>query len=177
MVDELKVPLAPAGFEIDGYETVGEEIVAGPMAAVEIRGRRFNRQVHEAELFVNGHLIPDAYVAIEGPGVFLPRVVPEFPGPWNRVERPDLSTAADVERLHEALRVVVRPWCMAFAKRRTDHHDVTADGWRGVEADFTVDQIDGLAASEDGAGLQIHRAIAAERLHPCAGLRVEGHQK
>ena len=41
MVHDLEVPLALAGLQIDADEALGEQVVAGPMAAVEIGGRRF----------------------------------------------------------------------------------------------------------------------------------------
>ena len=143
------------------------------MAAVEVGGWRFDRQIHEAELFIDRHLIPDAHVAVERPGVFFPRVVAELAGPWNRVERPGLASRADIKRLDEALGVVVRLWCVPFAKRGADHHGVAADRGRGVEADLSVDQVNRLAAAEHRSGLQIHGAVSAERLDAHPGLRVE----
>ena len=78
------------------------------MAAVEVRRRRFHRQVDEAELFVDADLRPDAGVAVDRPRVVLPGVVAELAGTRNRVERPEQLAGAHVERAHQALGVVVR---------------------------------------------------------------------
>ena len=95
-------------------------LLPGPVSAVEVGGRRLDRQVREAELLVDGHLIPDADVAVVRPRVLFPRVVAELAGSRNGVERPEPLARADVEGLHEALRVVVRPRRVAFAERGAD---------------------------------------------------------
>jgi hypothetical protein len=48
VVDELEVPLALAGLQVDAHQALAEQVVAGAMAAVEVRGRCLDRQVHEA---------------------------------------------------------------------------------------------------------------------------------
>ena len=78
MVHELEVPLALAGLQIDADEALGEQVVARPMAAVVVGRRRFDRQVDEPQLFVHRDLRPDADVAVDGPGLVLPRVVAEL---------------------------------------------------------------------------------------------------
>ena len=40
MMHELEMPLAPAGLQIDTDQTVGEQVVTGPMAPVKVRRRR-----------------------------------------------------------------------------------------------------------------------------------------
>ena len=77
---ELEMPLARAGLQIDADEAFGEEIVAGPVAAVEVGRWRLDRQIDEAELFVDGDLRPHADVAVGGPRLVLPRVVAELAG-------------------------------------------------------------------------------------------------
>ena len=88
MVDQLEVPLALAGPIVDRDDAFGEEVVAGTEAAVEVRARRLDRQIREAELFVGGNLIPDTGVAGHRPRFVQPRVVAEFAGTRNRVEGP-----------------------------------------------------------------------------------------
>ena len=119
MVHELEVPLALAGLQVDGDDAFGEEVVAGTMAAVEIGGGRLDRQVRETELFVDRNLIPDADVAVDRPRIVQPRVVAEFAGPRNRVERPQPLAGAHVEGLDEPLGVVVRLRRAAFAESTT----------------------------------------------------------
>ena len=77
-MDELEMPLALAGLQIDADEALGEQVVAGTMAAVVIGRRRFDRQVDQAEIFVDGDLRPDAGVAVGRPRLVLPRVVAEL---------------------------------------------------------------------------------------------------
>src|SRR5206468_7102657 len=103
VMHDLVVPFALARLQIDAHETVAEEVVAGTVAAVEIRRRILDGQIHEAKLFIDGDLRPHAGVAVDGPRFLLPRVVSEFTGTRNRVERPEQPAAADVPRAHEAL--------------------------------------------------------------------------
>src|SRR5262245_51839409 len=105
MVDELIVPPTLAGLQIHGDEALGEQVVAGSMPPVEIRGRGLDREVHKAELLVDRDLIPDTDVSVHGPRVVLPGLVAELPGARDRVEVPQALPRAHVERLHDALRV------------------------------------------------------------------------
>src|SRR6188472_960505 len=107
MVHELEVPFALSGFQIDTDDALGEEVVAWTMAAIVVGRRRFNWEVDEAGLLVDGDLRPHAGVAGLGPRLVLPRVVAEFAWPRNRVERPQQLAAAHIERAHQALGVVV----------------------------------------------------------------------
>ena len=120
VMDELEVPLPLAGPQIDGNEAFGKQVVAGTVAAVEVGRRRLNRQIHEAEFLVGGDLGPHARVAVHGPRVVFPRVVAEFTGPRNRVERPEQLAGARVEGADQPLGVVVRADGRAFAERRAD---------------------------------------------------------
>src|SRR6266850_156504 len=104
MMRELEVPLPLSGFQVDADQRFGEQIVAGPMAAVVVGRRRLDRQVHEPELLVDGDLRPDADVAVGRPRFAFPRVVAELTRPRNRVELPELLPGARVERAREALR-------------------------------------------------------------------------
>ena len=143
------------------------------MAAVEVRRRRLDRQVREAELFVHADLRPHARVAVERPRVLFPRLVAEFAGARNRVEPPELLARAHVVRPHRALRVVVRRDRHAFSERRSDEHDVAGDDGRRVDADLAGLEVDLLVSPFDDTGLQIDDAARAERVDRLAGLRVE----
>src|SRR5262245_42695616 len=46
MVYKLEVPLAYTGLQIHGNEAFGEQIVSGPVSAVFIESRRFDRQIY-----------------------------------------------------------------------------------------------------------------------------------
>src|SRR5712691_9022967 len=173
MVDQLEVPLPFACLQIDRDQTLGEQIVAGPMAAVEVGCRRLDGQIHEAELLVDGHLVPDAHVAVSCPGFVFPRLVAELAGPWNRLEVPQPLPRAYVERLDEAFGVVVRARRVAFPECGADDDHAAGDGRRRVQADFSGDRIDGLPRPVDGGRLEVNGAVLAERLDTLAVLRVQ----
>ena len=105
VVDELVVPLALAGLQIDRDEAFAEQIVAGTMAAVVVAGRQLDRQIGQAELFVDADLRPHAGVAGVRPRVVLPGVVAELAGLGNRVEDPQPLAGAHVEAADVALDV------------------------------------------------------------------------
>src|SRR5262245_32306722 len=117
MMNDLEMPLALPGLQIDADETLTEQVVAMSMAAVKVRRRGLNRQIHEAEFFVDRHLSPDAGVAISRPRIVEPGVIPKLAGLGNRVERPELFARSHIKRPHLALRVVVRRYRHAFFHR------------------------------------------------------------
>ena len=177
MVHELEMPFALAGPIVDGDDAFGEEVVAGPEAAVEIGARRLDRQVREAELFVGGNLIPDTGVAGDRPRFVQPRVVAEFAGTRNRVERPQPLSGAHVEPADQPFSVVVGLRRAAFEERRPDHDDaVCGDGGCRMHANLAGDQIDLLPFAEDHAGFQIDDAVGAEGGDARSGARVERDQ-
>src|SRR5437667_12177571 len=85
---DLVVPLFLPGLQIDADEAVAVQIVAGTMAAVQIRRRILDRQIHEAELFVDGHLRPDARASVDRPRFFFPGTVAELALAQDRVDVP-----------------------------------------------------------------------------------------
>src|SRR5438093_8508996 len=168
------MPTHADGHVVDRYYALGEEVVAGTQAAVEIGAGRLNRQVREPEILVDRDLIPDARVARDGPRLLLPRVVPELARPRNRVERPQPAAGADVEAAHAPLRVVVRLRRAALEERRPDHHDaVFRDRRRRVHADLAGHEIDLLLLAEHDPVLQVDDAVPAEGSDRRAGARVE----
>src|SRR5439155_296884 len=83
--------------------SVFEEAARRPRAAIEIpclrlSGCGFGRQVHVAELLISTHCTPDAACAHMLPGAVRPRVVAEFAGARDYVERPPQRARAHVER-------------------------------------------------------------------------------
>src|SRR5207249_11382663 len=107
VMDELEVPLALTGLQIDAHQALTEQVVPWPVSTVEIRGWRLHRQVHQPCLLVYRDLGPDAGVAVNGPRLVLPRVVAKLTGTRNRVEGPEQLAAAHVEGADESLGVVV----------------------------------------------------------------------
>ncbi len=145
VMDDLVVPLLLAGLQVDAHQAVAVQVVAEAMTAVEVRRRILDRQVDEAEFFVHRDLRPHAGVAVVRPRLLLPRVVAEFAGTRNRVERPQHLAAAHVVGADQALGVVVRLHRQTLAERRADEDDVLGDGGRRVQADFTGLEIDLLS--------------------------------
>src|SRR5947209_6539243 len=99
------MPAPVPGLQIDRDEALAEETVAGPMAAVIVAGRKFHRQIGEAELFIDGNLPPHAGVAGVGPRILFPGVVAEFARTGNRMEDPKALAGVYVEPAHVALLV------------------------------------------------------------------------
>ena len=176
MVDELEVPAALAGREIDGDEALGEEVVARAVPAVVVAGRRLDGQVGEAQLGVGRDLRPDAVVAVAAPGVGEPGVGAELAGAGNGAERPEPLAAADVEGLHEPLDVVVRPRCRPVGERAADEHHVARHGRGGVGPDGAGREVDGPPVADHGRRLEVHRPARAEAGDPRPGAGVERHE-
>ena len=53
VMDELIVPLAHTGFEIQRHEAFAEEVLAGTRTTVEVARRRLDADVHNATCFVD----------------------------------------------------------------------------------------------------------------------------
>src|SRR5277367_265760 len=99
VVDGLEIPLQFAGSSVGGNQRVREEIVAGAIASVVVRGRPAERHVNDAELFVHGYGHgPDIRAAAALPAIVAPRVVTLFAWLSNGVEIPELFTGAGVVR-------------------------------------------------------------------------------
>ena len=173
MMHVLEVPFPLARFEIDADQRIPEQIVAGPVAAIDVLGGIFDRQIDEAEVLVDRNLRPHAGIAVDGPRLVLPGVVAELAGTRNRVERPEQLAGLHVERADEPFRVVVRDDRHPFLERRPDDDHVLDDGGRRVQPDFTGFEIDRLALAEHRALLQIDDAVLAERRNHGAVLRIE----
>jgi hypothetical protein len=67
MMHELEMPPPLASLQIDGNDALCEQVIAGPMAAVEVRCRRFNGQVRNPQIFIDRNLIPYADVTVDRP--------------------------------------------------------------------------------------------------------------
>ena len=137
----LEVPRALAGLRVDRHDRLGEQVRAGAMAAVEIVGRRAERQVDVAELLVGRHVGPHVGAAGVGPRIVAPRLVAELALLRNRVNRPQLLAGAHVE----AADVAARPFLVrrAVVNAGADHDHVAcrsparrspSNSWRAPRA-------------------------------------------
>src|ERR1700722_1955995 len=144
------------------------------MASIIIAGRRFDGQVHESELLIDGDLRPHAGVAGVLGRTFVPGVVAGLVLQWNRVENPKALAGLHVEAAHVAFVIAHALRRHSFAKRRTDDDRVLGYNGRRLKADLAGRQIrkDGLIVVE----LQVHHTALAERGYDLAVLRFETNQ-
>ena len=108
-MDLLEVPAVLARLRIERDDRGREQVVAGAHAAVVVGAGVARREEDEPELGIDGRGLPDRRAAVHPQIVVLrPRVVTEFAGPGNRVERPDELAALGVERFDAAADAVLR---------------------------------------------------------------------
>ena len=178
VVGDLEVPAALAGLQVDGDEAVAEQVVARPVPAVEVVGRRLGRNVDEPQLLVGRHLAPGAGVARIRPGVVQPALAAELVRRRHRMEDPQPPARAHVVAAHVALHVagtgrhdvggrVVR------GVRRADDDDIVGDDRRGLQADVGIDRIDLLVV----VAPQVDHAVPSEIRDRPAGPRVQRDQR
>src|SRR5437660_8012099 len=96
MMDELKMPDAFAGFSLEAHETVAEEVVTQPVAAIHITRRRRQRQVDITEFFIGTQIGPCIDGACVLPRPALPRFDAKLALLRNNSERPPELAGLDV---------------------------------------------------------------------------------
>src|SRR5882724_7947178 len=96
MMNQLIMPLAFPGPQVDADEAFAVQVATGTVAAVVVACGRFNGQVDAAQFFVHAHLGPDASVAGMFGGTVEPCIVAEFALEGNGVEDPEALAGADV---------------------------------------------------------------------------------
>ncbi len=119
------MPDALAGLRVEGHQALGEKVVARAVTAVEVVGRRLNREVDVAELQVRGHRRPDGGVTGVAPRVVFPGLVPELTHEWDGVEDPPPLAGPDVVAAHEPGDVL--PAGGKRAQGTANHRDVSHD--------------------------------------------------
>ena len=67
MMNELVIPLALAGLQVNSHKTLAKEIVSRPVSAEIIGCRRFDGEINQAEIFVDCELSPNTGVPIHRP--------------------------------------------------------------------------------------------------------------
>ena len=150
----LERPGEFTGLALERDHGIGMRVVAGPLAAPEIRARRGRRQEHEPALVIGRHRRPDIGVAS------VDAVMDQ------RIEAPARRAAPCIEGAHRAERCfdanIVR-------YRRADHHDTVGhDGSRG--------DLEFAGPEQALADVDLHLAVAAETRAGHAGLRIERDQ-
>src|SRR5262249_49316711 len=86
-----------AGFQIDSNNTFSKQPVAGPMTAINISRRQFDRKIDQSEFFIHTDLPPYAGVAHVVGGLVEPRITAKLAGLWNGVENPQTFAGAHIE--------------------------------------------------------------------------------
>ena len=136
------MPDAFAGLRFHADQTLTEEIVAGPLTAVEIVAGRADRQVDIAQFLVRAHCRPDIGRTRGLPGVVFPGFVAVIAFLWNRAKLPDLSASPRVKALHITRRRIFgrRPGTPIDDRRTDDHHPAADDRRRGDPVVVPVDR-------------------------------------
>ncbi len=161
-MDELEVPLAHAGFQIDRHQALGEQIVARPMSAVIVRRRRLHRDVDEAEFLIDRDMRPHSGVAVVHPGIVFPRLIAEFARSRNGVKAPQLLAAPHIPSAHDTFRVVMRWDGRALPHRGPYDHHIPGHGRGRMDADLASLQIDLLVVAFLDADLDVEDAAVGE---------------
>jgi len=97
MMDGLKIPFHFPRLRVQGDDTVGEEVDAGPVSAVEVGGGGAGAEIDEASLFIYRHSTPvigrsDLFIR-----VFWPGIIAEFSRLRHGVEGPQQLAGDHVE--------------------------------------------------------------------------------
>ena len=113
-MQRLKVPDALARPGVERDRAVREQVVAVPVAAVEVEGGRPESGEDQAAIHVDAEPAPGVRPAAVLPGIAFPRLVAELARTGHGPEPPDLLARADVERPDVPRRGDARP----FVRRR-----------------------------------------------------------
>ncbi len=147
----LKRPDPLAGLGAQRHDRIGVVVVAGPLAAPEIRARRRRRQEHQAAFLVHRHRRPD--IGMAGDDAIM----------HQRIEAPARTPGSRIEGAHRA------GWRLDAAvvrDRRADDDGVADNDGGRRDLEFA-------GPFQRRAGLELDLAIGAEIGAGNAGPRVE----
>src|SRR5262249_47976760 len=135
--------------------------------------RRFDGDVHVAELFVAGERPPCAGVAGELPGVvtlvvLAPCFDAEFPGLGNGVEGPEQLACADIVAADVAGGIFAGGQRDAYSESSADNGDIADDDWRRGGSNRSFFDFGSVEAKPE-----INVAAIAEVGNRRAGFRVQ----
>src|ERR1035437_3451373 len=88
MMNRLEMPQAFSRAGIQRQQAVAEQVIALPVAAVEVVGRRSGRDVNNAALLIKAHVAPIIGGSDVLPGILRPSLVTELARVRNSVELP-----------------------------------------------------------------------------------------
>ncbi len=112
------------------------------MAAVVVARRQLHRDECHPELFIHADLSPHAGIAGVVGGVAVPGVVPKLARFRDRVEYPEALASPHIESADEAFHVGLALGYAAGPVRGADNHGIAGDNRRGVQSDFSGNQVD-----------------------------------
>src|SRR5262249_16350489 len=78
IMDQFGMPLPLACLQVDGDETLAEQIVSRPVSAIVIGRGCFHRGVNQSELFIDCDLGPDSSVTVRRPRTVFPSLTSKF---------------------------------------------------------------------------------------------------
>ena len=171
----LETPDAAPGLDLEADQALGEEVVAGPMAAVEVGRHGVGRQIDVAQFGVGAHRRPHRDLAGIAPRVALPAVVAVLARLRHRVERPQQLAGAHVVAAHPPGDLLLLRDQRRNRRRRDD--DVADDDRRRLHR--VGERVQVVARSANRArqtGHQIDAAALAEALDETSAVRVDRHQ-
>src|SRR5580692_7349248 len=104
-MNQLVMPLANAGFQIDCDDAFSEQPVTGAMAAVVVSGGQLHWKIRQAELLIRRNLRPDAGISVNCPRIVQPGFDSELARLGDSVEDPETLAGARVESANVAFHV------------------------------------------------------------------------
>src|SRR5436190_23071531 len=169
VMNELVVPLALASLEVERYEALPEQVVAGTRSAIEVARRRLDADIDDPSSLVDRALSPGACIAGVGPGIIQPCIESKLARPRNVMEDPLTLARADIVSADEPFDIRLAGGYAARLVRRAHHDGVPADRRSGMDADLAAQRIDFLIVIL----FEIHGAVDAKARNPEASLGVQ----
>ena len=168
VVRRLEMPLAFARADIQGDDAIAEEILAGPVGAVEVVGGRPSGDEQQAAFGVQAHAGPVVGAAGMLPALFAPGFVAELARMGNGVEDPPPFAGADIEAANVPRGGRGRPLAAGAAANEQEvleDHRRTGVVTAGAFGKFAVE-----------AFFQVEDAAIAELRHELPRIRIEAVQ-
>ena len=122
---DLEVPALFAGLAVDRHQALGVEVVTKAMTTVEVARRCADRQIGEAELFVDGDHRPHIGIAAVAPRLVLPGLCALLSLLGDGVKDPRQGAALGIVGAHEARRRLLM--CRYIGHDRAHDHGVATD--------------------------------------------------
>src|SRR5690349_9944478 len=156
----LEVPPIFSGARIEGQQRIGEQIVAGPIAAIKLVLCGGDRKIRDAGLFIDSNLSPYIDAAHVFVRVLRPRVVAELALMRNGVKHPDKLAGYDIKSAD-----VPRRRQIALPRKASEDDEVFENSPRSSRCQRNRRAID--------PDLQIELSMIRERVHGLSRQRLD----